>query len=116
MCLKLPHAADRTKQMFTKINTAAKNTVHTITVQDVSSYRQYPLDTGKSSFNKDYSQDTKINLPVVLNDFNKKDLLLKKVEFSECSKRGLCDYTTGKCSCFSGFSRGNCSLQSAIGL
>jgi len=116
MCLMLPHSSALTTQKFTKINTAAKSTVHTITVQDVSAYREYPLDTGKSSFNKDYAKNTKINLPIVLADHNKKDLLLKKVEFSECSKRGLCDYTTGKCSCFGGFSRSNCSLQSAIGL
>jgi len=116
MCLKLPHAADLTKQKFTEIKTAAKSTVHTITVQDVSSYRKYPLATGASSFNKDYSQNEKINLPTVLSPFKKKDLQLKKVVFSECSKRGLCDYTTGKCSCFGGFSRSNCSLQSSLGL
>merc|ERR1711991_410134 len=99
-----------------KLTPQQKNTVHTITVQDVSSYRKYPLATGASSFNKDYSQNEKFNLPTVLSPFKKKDLQLKKVVFSECAKRGLCDYTTGKCSCFGGFSRSNCSLQSSLGL
>jgi len=34
----------------------------------------------------------------------------------ECSKRGLCDYTTGTCSCFDGYSGYNCAQRSALGM
>lgn len=39
---------------------------------------------------------------------------LNKVEYRDCSGRGLCDYSTGTCSCFSGFFGEDCSLQSAL--
>merc|ERR1712146_727298 len=36
------------------------------------------------------------------------------VELAVCSKRGLCDYDTGMCDCFSGYSGIRCDDQNAI--
>ena len=38
----------------------------------------------------------------------------KQYEFRDCSGRGLCDYSTGLCSCFKGQYGEDCSLQSAL--
>jgi hypothetical protein len=32
----------------------------------------------------------------------------------ECSNRGSCDYTTGECACFTGFSAKDCSVQNSL--
>jgi hypothetical protein len=37
-------------------------------------------------------------------------------ENSPCSSRGLCDYTTGTCNCFAGYTREDCSVQSALAM
>ena len=37
-----------------------------------------------------------------------------RVEYRDCSGRGICSYTTGLCSCFSGAYGEDCSLQSAL--
>jgi hypothetical protein len=34
----------------------------------------------------------------------------------ECSNRGICDYTTGLCQCFAGFTNGDCSKQNALSI
>ena len=33
------------------------------------------------------------------------------IESHVCSKRGLCDYNTGKCACFFGYARNDCGLR-----
>lgn len=35
-------------------------------------------------------------------------------EHKECSGRGICDYTSGTCKCFSGFTSDACDVQSAL--
>lgn len=35
-------------------------------------------------------------------------------ESAECSSRGLCDYTTGRCKCFRGFGNADCSRRNAL--
>merc|ERR1712138_208417 len=35
-------------------------------------------------------------------------------EASPCSNRGLCDYATGTCKCFTGYTTENCGVQSAL--
>lgn len=37
-------------------------------------------------------------------------------EIHECSKRGLCDYATGQCKCFDGYSGRDCGKRSSLGL
>lgn len=36
------------------------------------------------------------------------------VDTHTCAKRGICDYTTGLCDCFSGFTGDNCAIQNAL--
>ena len=35
---------------------------------------------------------------------------------NDCSNRGICDYTTGTCTCFTGYYSSNCALTSALAL
>jgi hypothetical protein len=37
-------------------------------------------------------------------------------ENSPCSNRGLCDYATGTCQCFAGYTREDCSVQNALAM
>lgn len=37
-------------------------------------------------------------------------------EMAPCSNRGLCDYATGQCQCFAGYSREDCSVQAALAM
>merc|ERR1712025_1031428 len=47
-------------------------------------------------------------------DVSKLFISEKTVELAVCSKRGLCDYDTGMCDCFSGYSGIRCDDQNAI--
>lgn len=35
-------------------------------------------------------------------------------EYQFCSRRGLCDFTTGRCACVDGFSRANCDVSESL--
>merc|ERR1712048_1467909 len=47
-------------------------------------------------------------------DVSKLFIQAKTTELDVCSKRGLCDYDTGMCDCFSGYSGIRCDDQNAI--
>merc|ERR1739847_183807 len=47
-------------------------------------------------------------------DVSKLFIAAKTTELDVCSKRGLCDYDTGMCDCFSGYSGIRCDDQNAI--
>jgi len=47
-------------------------------------------------------------------DVSKLFISERTVELAVCSKRGLCDYDTGMCDCFSGYSGIRCDDQNAI--
>ena len=42
--------------------------------------------------------------------------LLGNLCHNDCSNRGICDYTTGTCTCFTGYYSSNCALTSALAL
>lgn len=35
-------------------------------------------------------------------------------EYQFCSRRGLCDFNTGRCECVDGFSRANCDVSESL--
>merc|ERR1712048_1405465 len=47
-------------------------------------------------------------------DVSKMFIAADTTELAVCSKRGLCDYDTGMCDCFSGYSGIHCDDQNAI--
>merc|ERR1711981_356690 len=47
-------------------------------------------------------------------DVSKEFIKEKVEELADCSKRGLCDFDTGMCDCFSGYSGIRCDDQNAI--
>lgn len=49
-------------------------------------------------------------------DSNKKDVTDKLPQQQICSNRGLCDYGTGLCGCFSGYLGAACEKQQSIAL
>merc|ERR1712146_377408 len=74
-------------------NNVATNDPYLVTVQDPNAHRAWNPKDGdvtKTFISKDTQQ-----LP-------------------QCSKRGLCDYDTGMCDCFSGYSGIRCDDQNAI--
>eukprot|EP01138_Halocafeteria_seosinensis_P008813 gb/GECG01009008.1/.p1 GENE.gb/GECG01009008.1/~~gb/GECG01009008.1/.p1 ORF type:complete len:438 (+),score=53.56 gb/GECG01009008.1/:1-1314(+) len=51
----------------------------------------------------------------VSEDPENSETVSRHVENAECSQRGLCDYSTGQCECFAGFSGLSCSEQDVLG-
>jgi hypothetical protein len=37
-------------------------------------------------------------------------------EYAPCSNRGICDYSSGECQCFAGYTRQDCSVQAALAM
>jgi len=74
-------------------NAPIDNPLYLVTVQNLQGNREWNANDGDVS--KDFIKETVSELEV-------------------CSRRGLCDYDTGMCDCFSGYSGIRCDDQNAI--
>merc|ERR1712072_1048560 len=74
-------------------NVAIDNPLYLVTIQNLQGNRKWNANDGDVS--KDFIKETVSELEV-------------------CSRRGLCDYDTGMCDCFSGYSSIRCDDQNAI--
>lgn len=116
LCQQLPHRqGTHAQQSNYGLAGTTDGAVQLVTVQDVSAYRRYPLTTNKESFNKNYRSGKSLDAASNGIFTNAATLYFKGVEHTECSSRGLCDYETGKCGCFAGYSGANCMQQMAVG-
>jgi hypothetical protein len=46
--------------------------------------------------------------------FSSNDVMDGNNEYATCANRGLCDYRTGRCSCFTGYTGVSCEVQSTL--